>query len=87
MCRKGFLSLWRNPRCIIPAKTRMIDGRKRSRVSGRRYPSRSLTVENMNVCVRDMEYAVRGTVPLEAMKIKGELEKVIICVRTNTSEL
>lgn len=77
-CRKGFLSLWRNARCIIPAKTLMIDGRcvtERSQVSGRRYSSRSLTVENMNVCVRDMEYAVRGTVPLEAMKIKGELEK------------
>ena len=89
-CRKGFLSLWRNARCIISARTLVIDGRcvtERSQVSGRRYSSRSLTVENMNACVRDMEYAVRGTVPLEAMKIKGELEKVIMCVRTETSAL
>lgn len=35
-----------------------------------------LNVDTMNPNVRAMEYAVRGKVPLEAMKIKKELEEV-----------
>ena len=35
-----------------------------------------LCVDTMNPNVRVMEYAVRGKVPLEAMKIKKELEQV-----------
>lgn len=37
-----------------------------------------LNVETMNPNVRVMEYAVRGKVPLEAMKIKQELEQASV---------
>ena len=35
-----------------------------------------LTVDTMNPCIRELEYAVRGKVLLEALKIKEELEQV-----------
>ena len=38
--------------------------------------SKPLTVENLNPFVRRMEYAVRGLIPIEAMKIDLELKQV-----------
>lgn len=35
-----------------------------------------LTIQNLNPCVKEMEYAVRGAVPLEALRIANELKQV-----------
>ena len=40
--------------------------------------AQGLTVETMNPCVREMEYAVRGKVPIEAMNIQQNLQKVVV---------
>lgn len=49
----------------------------RSSVQRRHYgASKSLTVDNMNPRVKKMEYAVRGKVLLEALRIQKELNKV-----------
>ncbi|XP_019849331.1 PREDICTED: alanine aminotransferase 1-like [Amphimedon queenslandica] len=34
-----------------------------------------LTIQNLNPCIREMEYAVRGAVPLEALRIANELKQ------------
>lgn len=47
-----------------------------SNMSRRDFSSQCLTVDNMNPCIRELEYAVRGKVPLEALKIQNELKKV-----------
>lgn len=38
-----------------------------------------LSSHNLNPCIKEMEYAVRGAVPLEALKISDELKRVIMC--------
>ena len=35
-----------------------------------------LTTQNLNPCIKEMEYAVRGAVPLEALRIANELKQV-----------
>ena len=36
----------------------------------------NLRVENMNPCVKEMEYAVRGPLVIRATALQGEMEKV-----------
>ena len=57
---------------------RFLCARTMAREAGR---TKLLNVETMNPNVRVMEYAVRGKVPLEAMKIKQELEQASVCKR------
>ena len=38
--------------------------------------SHTLTLDNMNPCIKRMEYAVRGPLVIRAVEIEKELEKV-----------
>ena len=38
----------------------------------------NLRVENMNPCVKEMEYAVRGPLVIRATALQGEMEKVTL---------
>ena len=40
--------------------------------------SKPLTVDNLNPHVKRMEYAVRGLIPIEAMRINDELKQVSV---------
>ena len=39
-------------------------------------PSPNLRVENMNPCVKEMEYAVRGPLVIRATALQGEMDQV-----------
>ena len=44
----------------------------------------NLRVENMNPCVKEMEYAVRGPLVIRATALQGEMEKVKLYITFNT---
>lgn len=69
------------PRSHLPClgvRSRMTDRRElstTSRCSSGQQKFR-LKLDTMNPCVKNMEYAVRGKLPLEAAKIDAEIKKV-----------
>lgn len=44
--------------------------------SKRNLASQCLTLETLYPCIREMEYAVRGRIPIEASAISNKLERV-----------
>lgn len=69
------------PAAISPASSAVPDGcgSKRTMATSSCKRQRCLSIDNMNPCVKVMEYAVRGPLVIRAGEIEKELEKVRFC--------
>ena len=47
----------------------------------------NLSVENMNPCVKEMEYAVRGPLVIRATALQGEMEQVRVTDRVSSWDI